>query len=94
MVAILSQLVYIMLNIKAIIDDRSSYFVTDAYLFDNLTDIDRVNREIKTMFPNYDYRIYDCQMKNEEDSHGTVIYKTYPDLPDAPRSHHKKCTKK
>ena len=45
------------------------------------------------MFPNYDYRIYDCQMKNEEDSHGTVIYKTYPDLPDAPRSHHKKCTK-
>lgn len=93
MVAILSQLVYIMLNIKAIINDRSSCFITDAYLFDNLEDIDRVNREIKAMFPNYDYRIYDCHMKNEEDSHGTIIYKTYPDLPDAPRSHHKKCTK-
>ena len=93
MVAILSQLVYIMLNIKAIIDDRSSYFVTDAYLFDNLTDIDRVNREINAMFSNYDYRIYDCQMKNEEDPHGTVIYKSYPDLPDAPRSHHKNAQK-
>ena len=93
MVAILSQLVYIMLNLKAIIDDRSSCFVTDAYLFDNLTDINRVNGEIKAMFPNYDYRIYDCQMKNEDDPHGTVIYKSYPDLPDAPRSHHKKCTK-
>lgn len=92
MIAILSQLVYIMLNIRDIINDSAYHFVTDAYYFDNIDDIDRINNEIEAKFANYDYRIIDCTKPSAEDRHGTILYKSYPDLPDAPRSHHKKCT--
>ena len=94
MIAILSQLVYTMLSIRDIIGfDDYSHFVVDAYYFDDVDDIDRIVSEIKNKFPNYDYRIIDIQIPSEEDRHGTILYKSYPDLPDAPRSHHKKCTK-
>lgn len=92
MVAILSQLVYIMMTIKDIIKDDSFHFVTDAYYFDNLEDMNRVVKEMSEKLEHYDYRIFDTTTPSEEDRHGTVIYKSYPDLPDAPRSHHKKCT--
>lgn len=90
MIAVLSQLVYIMLNIRDIIKDDAYHFVTDAYFFDNIDDIDRINRELSASLPNYDYRIIDCTKPSKEDRHGTILYKSYPDLPDAPRSHHKK----
>lgn len=90
MIAVLSQLVYIMLNIRDIIGDDCYHFVTDAYFFDNLDDIDDIVARLKARFSNYDYRIIDCTIPSEEDKHGTIIYKSYPDLPDAPRSHHKK----
>ena len=94
MIAILSQLVYIMLNIRDIISDDAYYFVTDAYFFNNIDDVNDVASRLKSRFENYDFRIIDCTVPSEEDKHGTVIYKSYPDLPEAPRSHHKKCTKK
>ena len=93
MIAILSQLVYIMLNIRDIISDDAYHFVTDAYFFNNIDDVNDVASRLKSRFEKYDFRIIDCTVPSEEDKHGTVIYKSYPDLPDAPRSHHKKCTK-
>ena len=93
MVAVLSQLVFIMLNIKDIIDTNSYHFVTDAFYFNELDDIDAVVTKLKAKFENYDYRIIDCETPSVEDKHGTIVYKSYPDLPDAPRNHHKKCTK-
>lgn len=91
MIAVLSQLVYIMLNIRDIISDDCYHFVTDAYFFDNIDDIDRINDELHARFANYDYRIIDCTTTSDEDRHGTILYKSYPDLADAPRSHHKNC---
>ena len=93
MIAIFSQLVYIMLNIRDIISDDTYYFVKDAYFFNNIDDVNDVASRLKSRFEKYDFRIIDCTVPSEEDKHGTVIYKSYPDLPDAPRSHHKKCTK-
>lgn len=93
MIAVLSQLCYIMLNIRDIISDDAYHFVTDAYFFDNIDDIDRINYELHAKFANYDYRIIDCTTPSDEERHGTIIYKSYPDLPDAPRSHHKKVVK-
>ena len=93
MIAVLSQLVYIMLNIRDIISDDAYHFVTDAYFFNNIDDVNDVASRLKSRFEKYDFRIIDCTIASEEDKHGTVIYKSYPDLPDAPRSHHKKCTK-
>ena len=92
MVAILSQLVFIMLNIADIIG-HGGRFVTDAYHFKNDPDIDHINAELQSRFKNYDYRIIDKWEKGTEHKDGNILFKSYPDLPDAPRSHHKKCTK-
>lgn len=92
MVAILSQLVFIMLNIADIIG-HGGRFVTDAYHFKNEPDIDHINEELQSRFKNYDYRIIDKWEKGTEHKDGNILYKSYPDLPAAPRSHHKKCTK-
>lgn len=89
MVAILSQLAYIMLNISDMVGS-GGYFVTDAYYFEQLPDVDTLNTSLQAMFPNYDYRITDANGEATEDRHGAIVYKSYPDLPDAPRSHHKK----
>ena len=89
MVAVCSQLAYIMYKIFTYAESCSDYnFVTDAYFFNTLN-IDKFVKNMKNI-PNYDYRIYDCTKKGADDTHGTVIYKSYPDLPDAPRNHHKK----
>ena len=42
---------------------------------------------------NFAYRIIDKWEKGTEHKDGNILFKSYPDLPDAPRSHHKKCTK-
>ena len=89
MVAILSQLVFIMLNIADIFG-KGGHFVTDAYFFRDCPDLDHVNAEMSRLFENYDYRIIDTWTQGTEDKHGKIIYKSYPDLPEAPRSHHKK----
>lgn len=90
MVAIVSQLVYIMLSIRDILGDDTGRFVIDAYHFDAEPDIDRFKAEMDKRFPKYDYRIIDATKRGKEDKHGEIMYKSYPDLPDAPRSHHKK----
>ena len=95
MVAVLSHLTRIMMTIKNIIGCDDRMFMTDAYFFDTLTGFDRIKTELATKLPNYDYRFYNCIIlkdKDDEDydSHGTVIYKSYKDLPDGPKSHHKK----
>lgn len=94
MIAVLSQLCCTMLRIFLAVHSYEDYkFCTDAYFFNELDDIDRIVDELKTVIPNYDYRIYDTEIENDEDSHGMVIYKSYPDLPDAPRKHRKKMDK-
>lgn len=89
MVAVLSQLVFIMLNIADIIG-KGGRFVTDAYFFKNEPDIDHINAELQSRFKNYDYRIIDTWQSGTEDKHGEILFKSYPDLKEAPRSHHKK----
>lgn len=89
MVAVLSQLVYIMLNIADIIG-KGGRFVTDAYFFKKEPDIDYIKEQLKARFGNYDYRICDTWKTGTEDKHGEILYKSYKDLPEAPRSHHKK----
>lgn len=89
MVAILSQLVYIMLNIRDAIEPGGR-FVTDAYFFRNAPDCQAIAEYMSKNFKNYDYRIIDTWQTGTEDKHGEVLYKSYPDLPEAPRSHHKK----
>lgn len=89
MVAVLSQLVFIMLNIADIIG-KGGRFVTDAYFFRNEPDLDYINAELQRRFKNYDYRIIDTWKSGTEDKHGEILFKSYPDLKDAPRSHHKK----
>lgn len=87
--AIVSQLCYILLKVRDITGGQTGKFITDAFYFNNL-DLDTVVVEMKQQFPNYDYRIYDTYEQNENDKHGTIVYKTYADIPKAPRSHHKK----
>lgn len=89
MVAVMSQLTYIMLNIADIFGDNGG-FITDAYFFNNEFNLEYVKNRLASMFPNYDYRIVRAVL-NETDSYDKqVLFKSYPDLPDAPRSHKKK----
>ena len=90
MVAIISELVYIMLNVRDIIGDYNGYFNVDAYYFDKEPDVEDIKTRMSAMFEHFDYRIIDTTQKATEDKHGGILYKSYPDLPDAPRSHHKK----
>ncbi len=92
MVAILSQLVYIMLNIAEEIG-KGGRFVTDAYHFSQEPDCEKIAQFMAKNFEHYDFRIINQWKTGTEDKHGEVLYKSYPDLPEAPRSHHKKCTK-
>lgn len=89
MVAIFSQLSFIMLNISDIVN-CSGYFVTDAFFFGKEPDIDHIRSEMTRRLKNYDYRIFDTWGDRKEDKHGSILFKSYPDLPDAPRSHKKK----
>ena len=88
MIAVISQLTYIMLNIKDLLN-QSCYFVVDAVHFNELPDLDMLRSEMTIRFSNYDWRIAEDVGRVA----GKVVYQTYPDLPEAPRSHHKKCTK-
>lgn len=90
MVAIESQLRYIMLNISDIIGDDNCGFVKDAVHYDKDIDVDYVVEAVKKMFPNYDFRIIDKTSGDGSFEGGMIVYKSYPDLQDAPRSHHKK----
>ena len=90
MVAIVSQLVFTMVSIRDIIGDNNGRFVVDAYYFDQEPDIDHIKEEMTARFSNYDYRVIDSSKKGTEDKHGEILFKSYPDLKDAPRSHHKK----
>lgn len=90
MIAIISQLVYNMLLIRDAIGDDDGRFVTDAYYFNKEPDLDRIRALFDSTLKNYDYRVIDATQKGTEDKHGEIMYKSYPDLPDAPRSHHKK----
>lgn len=87
-IAIQSQLCYILLKTKDITGNKSFRFITDAVYFNEL-DIDTIAEQMKAEFPNYDYRIYDTYQSGD-DKHGVILYKTYKDIPKAPRSHHKK----
>lgn len=89
MVAILSQLSFIMLNISRIIG-CSGDFVTDAFFFRKEPDINHIRSEMTRLFKNYDYRIFDTWKEGRDDKHGNILFKSYPDLLDAPRSHHNK----
>lgn len=88
MVAITSQLAYIMLRIAEFSKNEAGRFVVDAYHFGTL-ELQSIQDGMKQEFPKYDYRIFDKREKGE-DNHGRVVYKTYKDIPKAPRSHHKK----
>ena len=89
MVAIISQLCYILLNIKDITGEATGKFVTDAFYFNNI-DVDKITAEMSKRFQKYDYRIYDTYNSQIDDKHGSIIYKTYEDITKAPRNHHKK----
>lgn len=85
MIAIMSQLCYIMVTVRDIINNHSGLFITDAYKWDaDDIDLPYIIEEMKRILPNYDYRIRDYYKE------GHVVYKSYPDLPEAPKSHHKK----
>lgn len=93
MVAIKSQLTRIILEFWLAIGDMSCFnFVTDAVYFNKLpADFSRIDDYMASKcLSGYAYRIYDCEQSDETDDHGTALYKTYPDLPEPPRSHHKK----
>ena len=88
MIAVVSHLTYIMLNIRDMLD-QSCYFVVDAVHFNELPDVVAFADKMAAKFGNYDWRIRDESSKDGK----TVVYQTYADLPDAPRSHHKKVHK-
>lgn len=90
MVAIESQLVYIMLNIVECIGG-DGFIKKDAYHFDVDPDLDAIRKLFDEKFSNYDYRVIDNWKKRQDngDDDG-IVYKSYPELAEAPRSHHKK----
>lgn len=93
MVAIKSQLTRIVLEFWLGIGDYTAYnFVTDAVYFNELpADITQIDTYMASRgLSGYNYRLCDCFIKSDEDRHGKILHKTFPDLPEPPRSHHKK----
>lgn len=92
MVAIMSQMFYTLLKIGDYIGEGGR-FVKDAYHFSQEPDCEKIAQFMAKNFEHYDFRIINQWKQGTEDKHGEIIYQSYPDLPEAPRSHHKKCTK-
>lgn len=73
MVAILSQLSLIMLQIRDVIGDSNGVVVTDAYKWDSDFDMHKLNAFMARQWGNYNYRI--------KKLYEGVIYQTYKNLP-------------